>query len=266
MPSEPLLTRAMGKTPATASGRVNQDTQEQRTVHPERKQNKPPLVGRTGHGDPSRGGDGWESRVRRHLTPPPHRLVCPGCGRAGIRGGVRCNSGGARTTYGEPELRDRATSTQITKNNILCTEDMSIMDGTAECSAGNSGIAWGEGPASHQSSPTGVSAPAPRTPVGNTFHTSLGVIVDACTWGRRGDAVVAEMVDGGRATRNENNAPYCSGGENMQVLYFHGKSRSRQRYVRRVRMKSTPFLSTVSAHFGTPNSSEKKEANLACTR
>lgn len=192
----------------------------QRAIDPEREQSTPPppLVGRTGHGNSSRGGkEWWQPRVQQqHSTHPPHVLVCPGCGQAGIRGGVRCSSGGTLATSGEPKLHDEAASTD-TITDQFCTEDMRAMEGTAECSAGKERAVRGEGSASHQSSPTDVSASsAGCAHVGSTFHTSLGVIVDACTWWRHGDADSAGMTDGVRTTRNENHAPHCIGGKNGQ--------------------------------------------------
>lgn len=223
-PCEPLLARAIGKTAATGSEWTKHDKQadRQRTINREREKSPtPPPVGRTGHGNPSRGGNGWwQPRVQQHSTHPPLGLVCPGCGRAGIRGGVRCNSGGGNlTTFGESKLHDRATATDTITDQI-CTEGARIMDATAEISAGKKRPVRDEVSASDQSSLPDVSASARCAPVGSTFHTSLGVIVDACTWWRHGHAGAAGMSDSGRTIRNENHEPTSSGGKNGQNNTF----------------------------------------------
>ncbi len=98
-------------------------------------------------------------------------LVCPGCARSGLRGGVRnrSNSNDARTAESseKPQLGLHAVP-----------RPTAILDSP-------NGAASTEVPA-----------------VGSTFHTSLGVVVDTCVWRRRSDASLSGMTCGDRVAGN----------------------------------------------------------------
>lgn len=110
-------------------------------------------------------------------------LVCPGCGRSSVRGGVRCNNGGAEMCGGGHQA-------------AAPTDHTDHMTSTAEVStAGWARRSWEY---LTPRTPTNVSSSTDRAAAGGTFHTSLGVIVDICKWQQQDGAGLAGAARGDR--------------------------------------------------------------------
>ncbi|CAM9758864.1 unnamed protein product, partial [Ectocarpus sp. 12 AP-2014] len=131
---------------------------------------------------------------RPHL----HRLVCPGCGRSGIRGGVRCDNNGSSTMHGDIQVRGIAPSHLVMKQNTgpaMCCPSTNCNDAVSnlrDCTR-NDKVAAGEEPSTRAPSLHGLTSTA-FPPLDCTVHTSLGVVVDVCTW--------SETLRGGHAAQN----------------------------------------------------------------
>ncbi|CAM9109876.1 unnamed protein product [Ectocarpus fasciculatus] len=113
---------------------------------------------------------------------PLHRLVCPGCGRSGIRGGVRCDNNGLSTMRRNIQVRGMDSSTN-------CNDAVPKM---GDCT-GNDKLVSGEESSSRAPSLHG-SASTAFPSLDRTVYTSLSMVVDVCTW--------SETVRGGHAARN----------------------------------------------------------------
>jgi len=108
----------------------------------------------------SRGGEGEGPGHQDSNNLPSGVLVCPGCTSSGLRGGVR--------------------------NRSICDDAQ-----TAESNT--------EQRVERRAVPTPTAASTEFSALGRTFHTSLGVVVDICTWWRQSKASLSGVVHGDRA-------------------------------------------------------------------
>ena len=115
-------------------------------------------------------GEGREGQEQQNSAGPPDGLVCPGCTRSGLRGGVRFMSEDAQTTPCSPGPQAESEGGE----QAVCAPQV-VPDDHAR------------------------KAPTDGSAVGRTFHTSLGVVVDTCIWRRQGDANLEGAVYGDRA-------------------------------------------------------------------
>lgn len=142
--------------------------------------------------------------------------MCPGCGRSGVSGGVRCDDGGADKDGGEQEVKQLdVTHTAVPTDHInqaaLCTQENPVA-GTVGVSA--TGRAGGSGKYSTpRSSPMDISSCTDCASANGTFHTSLGVIIDVCAWRQQGDAKLAGNVRGDRDGASNDCSPECANGK-----------------------------------------------------
>ncbi|CAM9276469.1 unnamed protein product [Ectocarpus sp. 12 AP-2014] len=144
------------------------------------------------------GSEGGLGALQEYGRPVLHRLVCPGCGRSGIRGGVRCDNNGSSTMHGDTQVRGIAPSHPVTTQNTgpaICCPSTNRNDAVAnsgDCTD-NDKVAAGE---EYSSRAPSLHCLASTTfpPLDHTVYTSLGVVVDVCTW--------SETLRGGHAARN----------------------------------------------------------------
>lgn len=149
-----------------------------------------PLAEGTGQArDPARIRSGGVDNRQQSGNRAPG-LVCPGCGRSGVRGGVRCIGGGPEINGEEEQVKQQdstqaAVPTSRINQAAPCPEEQ-LVGGTEGSSMG-----WvrrsGEYSTDTPSSTDFVGA-------GGTFHTSLGVVVDVCEWGQQRAADVIGAV------------------------------------------------------------------------
>lgn len=199
-PCEPLLARA-NYTSASERSKLDKQAYRQRQAEP--------LAEGTGQErDPARiRREGTDEREQRHSRLGAQGLVCPGCGRSGVRGGVRRIGGSADKNGGEKQFqRHDPTQAAFPTNHInritLHTEE-NLLGGAVEVSTGGSARRSGEY-STPRSSPTDMSSSAGCVAACGTLNTSLGVIVDICTWQQQGEANVA------RAMRGDGESTDCS--------------------------------------------------------
>ncbi|CAM9536146.1 unnamed protein product, partial [Ectocarpus sp. 8 AP-2014] len=144
------------------------------------------------------GSEGGLGALQEYGRPVLHGLVCPGCGRSGIRGGVRCDNNGSSTMDADTQVRGIAPSHPVMTQNTgpaVCCPSTNCNDAVAnlgDCT-GNDKVAAGEESSSRAPSLHALASTA-FPPLDRTVYTSLGVVVDVCTW--------SETLRGGHAARN----------------------------------------------------------------
>ncbi|CAM9320037.1 unnamed protein product [Ectocarpus sp. 4 AP-2014] len=144
------------------------------------------------------GSEGGLGALQEYGRPVFHRLVCPGCGRSGIRGGVRCDNNGSSTMHGDAQVHGIAPSHPVMTQNTgpaMCCPSTNYNDAVVnlgDCT-GNDKVAAGEESSSRAPSLHGL-ASTMFPPLDRTVYTCLGVVVDVCTW--------SETLRGGHAARN----------------------------------------------------------------
>lgn len=152
-----------------------------------------------------------DKRERQRSGPRVQGPVCPGCQCSGVRGGVRYIGGGPATTHGEQQTKHDDTQDAVSVNNInqaaLCTEE-NFTGGDVEMPVTRPGEC-----SKRQESPRDISSCTDCVAVGGgTFRTSLGVVVDICTWRQKHNADVAGAVLGDRSGEHDECSTKC--GEN----------------------------------------------------
>lgn len=171
----------------------------------------------TGHPAQTQRG-GADSREQQHSGLRSKGLVCPGCGRSGVRGGVRCSGGVARANGGEQQFEQHGTTQTAVLNHriqraaLRTDENENLTNASVEESAAD----WARKPeeyATQRHSPTHVSSPADCVAAaGGTFRTSLGVVVDICTWRQQGGPSAGEAVrEDGDVESNERSSKRPNG-------------------------------------------------------
>lgn len=125
--------------------------------------------------------------------------MCPGCGRSGVRGGVRCNDGGEQQVEQHDATQAAVPTNHIYQAALRTEENENFVDVST--------VGWARRSREYsasRSSPTDVSSSTDCVAAGGTFCTSLGVVVDICTWQQQGGANVGEAARGDRdGERNE---------------------------------------------------------------
>lgn len=203
--------------------------------------------------------EGAVEREQKYSGLRANGLVCPGCGCSGVRGGVRCNSGGAEANNGEPLVQQHEPpKPEVGTNHINQAALHMLEDETVDVSAGSRMRKSGRcstplsSPAETiLSSTDGVSADV-------TFHTSLGVLVDICTWRQQDDAEVVGAVRGDKDGENIECSPNDVSGEDEREqlpgrLYLTKSWRETLTMRRCPRLRTCQgYAFTSSRNYGNP--------------
>lgn len=161
------------------------------------------------------GSEGGLGALQEYGRVPLHRLVCPGCGRSGIRGGVRCDNNGSSTMRGDKQVRgiDPTHPVMMQNTSIAICCRANCNDAVADLGdcTGNDKVASGEESSSRTPFLHGLASTAFPS-LDSTVYTSLGVVVDVCTW--------SEIVSGGHAARNGDCGSIDNNGKSAEILLY----------------------------------------------